>query len=178
MAMVRGVRKMDVSMLAAVPSVASECAGALARALATTARKAAVSEEEVVGRLRARERMTWGRFRFELARELAPVFAQRVPQIRSVHLWEMDEAEPEAAEAPADPGLDLVLRLERNTAGLDDLAVGIAEEIGSLFRQRVPDTPLVITVHPVTRAMILSARGLGALFHSLHQPLILIWSVT
>jgi hypothetical protein len=176
MAMVGGGKTMDAATLAATLGVESDCAGALQRALVTTVRKAAASDEEIVRRLQARERMMWGRFRFELARELAPMFTQRFPQIRSVHLWEMDEADPEAADAPADPSLDLVLRLERNVSGLDELSVGIAEELARLFSERVPETPLVMTVHPVTRAMILSARGLGALFHSLHQPLILIWS--
>jgi hypothetical protein len=149
---------------------------ALARALGAVAKKVGVPEEDITHRLRARDRMTWSRLRFELAREVGAILAQRFPQIRSVYLWELDEEVPEAPDAPAEPTLDLILRVDRLPAGLDDLVVGISKELEVSFGRRVPETPVVLTTHTLTKAMMASGRGMAALFRSSHQRPALIWS--
>jgi hypothetical protein len=154
--------------------VASDCAAALSRALAAVARKAGTSEEEATDQLRARARAVWSRFRFELAREIIPIFKQAFPQVRSAYLWDLEEAEPDAAESPASANLDLVLQLEANPAGFDDLVNGIERELSRGFAERVPDTPLALTVHPVTPAMRATGKGVAVLFRSLNTPLVLV----
>lgn len=158
----------------ATQSVTVECATALDRALAALARKQRVSVPEVENRLRRREREAWGRFRFELAREVAQMLRQVFPQVESVYLWDLEEAEPEAAEAPAGGSLDLILRLEDYPPALDDLGVGIARELSQEFSRRVPGTPLLITIHSLTPAMLATGKGMATLFRSLHTPLVLV----
>jgi hypothetical protein len=148
----------------------------LSRALGAVAKKVGVPEEDVARRLCARDRMTWSRFRFELAREVSAAITGRFAQVRSVHLWELDEENPEAPDAPAEPVLDIILRVDRIPAGLDDLAAGIGKELARDFRGRASETPLVLNVHVLTRAMIASGKGMAALFRSAHQRPALIWS--
>ncbi|MDR7419034.1 MAG: hypothetical protein QN178_08995 [Armatimonadota bacterium] len=135
-----------------------------------------MSEDDIKRDLRARDRMTWSRFRFELAREVANVLAERFSQIRSIHLWELDEEVPEAPDAPAEPTLDLIVRVDRLPAGLDDMTLELSRELGASFGRLVPETPLVLTTHVLTRAMLTAGRGMAALFRSRHQRPALIWS--
>jgi hypothetical protein len=149
---------------------------AFSRALGTVAKKVRVPDEDIVRGLRARDRMTWSRFRFDLAREVSVILTERFPQIRAVHLWELDEGTPEAVGAPAEPTVDLILTVPRIPAGLDDLAVGLGKELTRTFTAQVPETPLVLTVHLLTQAMISAGKGMAALFRSVHQRPALIWS--
>jgi hypothetical protein len=120
--------------------------------------------------------MTWSRFRFELAREISALMTARFAQIRSVHLWELDEESPEDADAPAEPTLDIIVRVDRVAAGLDDLAVGIGKDLARAFANHASGTPLVLNTHVLTRAMIASGKGMAALFRAAHQRPALIWS--
>jgi hypothetical protein len=164
----------DVVLLE-IPGLAIQTAEALRRASERTTRKLGKAWNDMVEGMRARDRWVWGYFRFELANELAPILTRRFPQISSLYLWEMNGAEPEAAEAPGDPNLDLVLRVDRTPDGLDDAVAAIGRELSASFAGQVPETPLVLTVHPVTSAMAATGIGVAALLHSVHQPLTLIW---
>ncbi len=155
-------------------SVAAESARAVARALAAATAKIGFPQEEVKTRLRARDRAVWSRFRFELAREIAPIFQQAFPQVSAAYLWDLEDAESEAAESPAGANVDLVLRLEANSAGLEDFVVGLSRELSEQFSDRVPETPLVLTVHAVTPAMVATGKGVAALFRSINVPLTLV----
>jgi hypothetical protein len=151
---------------------------AVSRALGAVARKVGVPEEDIALRLRARDRMTWSRFRFELAREISTALTGRFSQVRSVYLWELDEENPEAPEAPAEPTLDIILRVDRIPVGLDELALDIGKDLARDLRDHAPGTPLVVNVHVLTRPMITAGRGMAALFRSTHQRPALVWSAS
>ncbi len=165
---------MKAATLTVTRSVAPDCATALSRALAVMARKVRGSEQEVTDRLRTRERDIWSRFRFELAREITPIFQHTFPEVRSVYLWDLEDAEPDAAESPAGASLDLIVRLEGSPGGFDDFVRGVGRELSRCFTERVAETPLVLTVHPVTPAMMATGKGVATLFRSVNTPLVLL----
>jgi hypothetical protein len=168
--------EMGTAVLVEPRQVAVDARKILVQALSAAARKVGVPEHDITRDLRARDRMAWSRFRFELAREVGHVLVERFPQIRSIHLWELDEEVPEAPDAPAEPTLDLILRVDRVPAGLDDVALDLTKELGASFGRLVLETPLVLTTHVLTRAMLTSGRGMAALFRSPHQRPALVWS--